>query len=171
MEYGLAGRVLAVMATVWTRMASTAAQPQPEPYESGRVLLVDDERDVRRMLQRCLARAGFDTVEVSDGRAALDLLRREAFDLVVSDVQMPIMTGIELLGALGSEGLDVPVVLVSGSLEVPDASKARELGAFDFFKKPFPIAELLQSVRRAALSRRSGRHAIAPRLSAEMTER
>src|SRR5258706_8011774 len=170
MECGLAGHVLALTARFRIRMASTAEQAQQEPHEGGRILLVDDEPHVRRMLQRCLTRAGFDTVEVSDGQAALDLLRSESFDLVVCDVQMPIMTGIELLEALRNEGLDVPVVLVSGSLEVPDASTAQELGAFDFFKKPFSLAELQQAARRA-LSRHSGRHAISARFGADTSER
>lgn len=132
----------------------------PAAYESGRVLLVDDERDVRRMLQRFLARAGFDTVEAGDGQAALELLRREPFDVVVSDVQMPVMTGIELLAALEHEGLEVPVVLVSGSLEVPDMDAALGLGAFDYLKKPFSLGELERTARRAALSRRSGYHRV-----------
>jgi two-component system response regulator AtoC len=142
-------------------MATALRLAGPEPHL--RVLLVDDERDVRRMLQRSMARMGFETTEAGDGQAALELLRHQDFDLVVSDVQMPGMTGIELLGALDREGLDVPVVLVSGSLEVPDAGAARDLGAFDFFRKPFSLEELRKAARRAAVSRRaSGRHSLRP---------
>jgi two-component system response regulator AtoC len=117
-----------------------------------RVLLVDDEANVRRMLQRGLVRAGFSTVEARDGRAALELLRSGDFDLVVSDVQMPVMTGVELLAALEHEGLDVPVLLISGSFEVADANTARELGAFDFFRKPFSMSELARAARQAVQS-------------------
>jgi len=124
------------------------------------VLVVDDEQDVRRMLQRCLARVGFATVEAPHGQAALDLLREEHFDLVVSDVQMPVMTGIELLEAVQHERPEVPVVLISGSLEVQDARMARELGAFDFLKKPFSISELQGSARRATEAGREKRPAV-----------
>jgi DNA-binding NtrC family response regulator len=122
--------------------------------DRGRVLLVDDERMLRRVLRRGLAQAGFEVVEACDGRAALELLRRERFDLVVSDVQMPVMDGLELLEALPTVQSDVPVVLMSGSLDLRENDDARHLGAFDFLKKPFGLTELQQIALRAANSHR-----------------
>jgi DNA-binding NtrC family response regulator len=141
-------------------MQSAANALEPEAPEPLRALVVDDEAHVRRMLQRGLARAGFVTAEVPHGQAALELLRRESFDLVISDVQMPVMNGPELLEALEREGLELPVLLISGSLEVPDVATARRLGAFDFFRKPFSVAELAHAAMRAAQSRRTSREGL-----------
>lgn len=105
------------------------------------------------MLVRGLERAGFEVIQADNGRDALYKLRQERFDAVVSDVRMPVMTGIELLEALGSEKLDVPVLLMSGSLEVADQQAAGRLGAVDFLRKPFPIAELQTRTLRAATGR------------------
>jgi DNA-binding NtrC family response regulator len=115
----------------------------------GRVLLVDDERMLRRVIRRGLVRAGFEVVEADNGVAALELLARERFDLVVSDVHMPLMDGVELLEALSTAQSAVPVVLISGSLEVQGKEDARRLGAFDFLKKPFALTELHQIALRA----------------------
>jgi DNA-binding response OmpR family regulator len=87
--------------------------------ERGRVLLVDDERMLRRVLRWGLARAGFEVVEADNGQAALELLSREHFDLVISDVQMPVMNGLALLQALSTARSEVPVLLISGSLDRP----------------------------------------------------
>lgn len=130
------------------------ASPSNDIVNSGRVLLVDDERMLRRVLARALARAGFEVVEVDNGFAALELLRRERFDLVVSDVQMPVMDGLALLQALSVAESAVPVVLISGSLEVPGKEEAIRLGAFDFLRKPFDLTELRQIALRAVNSRR-----------------
>lgn len=118
-------------------------------FEAGRVLVVDDEIEVRRMVVRCLKRAGFVTAEAGNGETALRLLREQTFDLLISDVQMPVMNGLELLEAVQSECPAVPVVLVTGSLEVQDAPMARALGAFGLLKKPFSITELQRTARRA----------------------
>jgi CheY-like chemotaxis protein len=118
-----------------------------------RILLVDDDRHVRRMLVRGLERAGLEVIQACNGRDALYKLRHERFDAVVCDVRMPVMNGIELLEALAHESLDVPVLLMSGSLEVSDLQTAGQLGVVDFLKKPFPIAELQTRALRAATNR------------------
>jgi DNA-binding NtrC family response regulator len=130
------------------------ASPSNDVVNSGRVLLVDDERTLRRVLARCLARAGFEVVEVDNGLAASELLSRERFDLVVSDVQMPGMDGIALLETLLVAESAVPVVLISGSLEIQGKEEAIRLGAFDFLRKPFDLSELRQIALRAVNNRR-----------------
>jgi DNA-binding NtrC family response regulator len=122
---------------------------------TGRVLLVDDERALRRILQRGLARVGFEVIEAGNGRTALELLRQQHFDVVISDVQMPVMNGLELLEAVSMEHAAVPVVLMSGSLHVSGKDSALRLGAFDFLRKPFDIAELQQSALHAVQSGRA----------------
>jgi DNA-binding NtrC family response regulator len=122
-------------------------------FGAGRVLVVDDEQVLRRVIRRGLVRAGFEVVEAENGAAALEQLRRERFDLVVSDVQMPVMDGVRLLEAMSAAHPTVPVVLISGSLEVQGKIEACHLGAFDFLKKPFALIELQQIARRAVKSR------------------
>ncbi len=111
--------------------------------------MVDDEPLLRSLLSRALARADFDVVEAASGRAALQLLCAERFDLVISDVQMPLMTGIELLRRLRHHQPELPVVLISGVFELaPDQSPA-DIGAFAVLSKPFPFEELHEVALRA----------------------
>jgi two-component system C4-dicarboxylate transport response regulator DctD len=116
-----------------------------EPLVLGKVLLVDDEPEVRRTFKRSLSRAGFAVVEASNGSSALDLARLGEFEVVVSDVCMPQMGGLELLERLGVEAPDLPVVLVSG---FADPATALDRGAFAFFEKPVKLADLHASVSR-----------------------
>lgn len=114
-----------------------------------RILMVDDEPLLRSLLSRALARADFDVVEASSGAAALQVLHAERFDLVITDVQMPLMTGIELLRKLRHHQPDLPVILISGVFELgPDQSPA-DIGAFAVLGKPFPFEELHEVALRA----------------------
>lgn len=114
----------------------------------GRVLLVDDEPELRRVFRRSLVRAGFDVTEAGDGAAALELSRQRDFEVVISDVCMPNMTGLVLLDRLLLEVPQVPVVLVSGSTAFMDVASALACGAFDFLQKPVSLGELRLRVER-----------------------
>ncbi len=107
-----------------------------------KLLLVDDEPELRRVFRRALTRAGFDVVEAADGQVALELSRQLKFELVVSDVCMPQMGGLQLLERLVLEAPDLPVLFVSGSTNFMDVSTAIACGAFDFLQKPVDLAEL-----------------------------
>jgi DNA-binding NtrC family response regulator len=120
----------------------------------GRVLLVDDEPELRRLLHRTLTRAGFDVVDAENGRVALEAARQERFDVVISDVRMPCMGGMELLERLQLEEPGLPVVLISGSLELTDRRGAVELGAFDFLAKPSQLADVQGVALRAVAAHR-----------------
>jgi DNA-binding NtrC family response regulator len=121
----------------------------------GRALLVDDEPELRRLLRRTLVRAGFEVVEAADGRAALEAARLAHFDVVISDVRMPRMGGLELLERLQLEEPGLPVVLISGSAEVLNRQSAVDVGAFDYLAKPIELGTL-QSVALSALTFRHG---------------
>jgi two-component system, NtrC family, C4-dicarboxylate transport response regulator DctD len=126
----------------------------------GRLLLVDDEPTLRRVIGRALVKAGFEVVEAANGRAALEALADERFDAVISDVRMPRMGGLEFLQRLLRDEPDMPVVLMSGSHEVQNATAALELGAFDYLQKPLVLADLQRSALRAVQAherRRFGR--------------
>lgn len=117
--------------------------------------MVDDEPLLRSLLSRALAHANFEVVEAASGPAALQLLCTEPFDLVISDVQMPLMTGIELLRKLRQHEPELPVVLISGVFELaPDQSLA-DIGAFAILAKPFRFEELHEVALRALGNRES----------------
>ena len=103
-----------------------------------RVLIVDDESNVRLMLQTALASVGYEVVEATDGHAALELLRGHDLrcDLVLLDLLMPRMDGMELLRRLRASGNVVPVVILTAHGSIPEAVEAMKLGAIDFLTKP-----------------------------------
>lgn len=121
--------------------------------ESRRVLVVEDTPAVLMSVRAILGAGGFDVVEATNGRAALDLLEEQTFDLVVSDVWMPEMDGIALLKTLRERQIDVPVVIISGgSPQAPlemTAPLADTFGAHAVLYKPFESAELLEAVNDA----------------------
>jgi two-component system, NtrC family, response regulator AtoC len=119
-----------------------------------RLLIVDDERNIRESLQRIFGLEGIDSSAAADGSEALALLKSEAFDAVVTDLRMPVMGGQELLEAMRSEGLRCPVVMISAIGEINDAVSALKSGAADYLIKPFNPDELILKVRAAVGNRR-----------------
>jgi len=133
-----------------------AKAPQPDAHvEPSRVLLVDDHPEVRRVVRRNLVRAGHFVVEAWNGRVAVELAREITFDLVISDLRMPDMSGIELLEVLHAHDPDLPVVLTSGSLDPLSHDEARELGVFAYLPKPVPFELMCETARRAVEQRRA----------------
>jgi serine/threonine-protein kinase len=126
-----------------------AAQASP-----GKVLLVDDQPELRRLFQRTLTKAGHVVVSAENGRKAIELAVQGDFDVVISDVRMPDMGGVELLAALRADDPDLPVLLVSGSPDLETAMKAVELGAFEYLTKPVSFEKLGASTQRAINLRR-----------------
>jgi CheY-like chemotaxis protein len=114
-----------------------------------RALVVEDERLVRSVVRRALARADFDVLEAEHGQAALELARATELDLVVSDVRMPIMGGFELVRHLRLEQPDLPVVMLSGDFELAPGQTAEDLGVFALIRKPFSVDELQRIALRA----------------------
>jgi len=123
----------------------------------GRVLVVDDQDDVRRMLLRMLGVSQYETLAASNARDAIELARQHAFDLVVSDVQMPDMGGVDLLRALHELDPDLPVLLLSGVPDLNTAMQAVQYGAFEYFAKPLELDRFLNSVARAIAACRKRR--------------
>lgn len=116
---------------------------------TGRVLVVDDERIVARVLARVLESAGHHVESCFDGREALSVLAAGEFDVVLSDISMPGLDGIELLRAVRSTDLDLPVVLITGAPSMHSAIHAVEFGALRYLQKPVESAVLCQTVERA----------------------
>lgn len=120
----------------------------------GRVLLVDDQPELRRLFRRNLSKAGHEVVEAWNGRCAIELAQLTSFDVVISDVRMPDMSGVDLLKALYQHDPDLPVVLVSGSPDATTVTEAIEYGAFAYLIKPVPFETMRENATRAITLRR-----------------
>jgi|EndMetStandDraft_2_1072991.scaffolds.fasta_scaffold261844_1 DNA-binding NtrC family response regulator len=121
----------------------------------GRVLLVDDQPELRRLFRRSLNRAGYTVVEAWNGRVAVELAQQVTFDVVISDVHMPDMSGIELLQTLKALDQDLPVVLTSGSPGPHTPLEVGEYGAFAYLVKPVPFEVMRETASQAVELRRA----------------
>lgn len=114
-----------------------------------RILLADDDRSLRRVLQFKLEKRGHDVTAVEDGQQALDRLAGGHWDILVSDIRMPGVDGIELLERSRSLHPDLKVVLITAHATVVQAVQAVKLGAFDYVTKPFEDDELFAVIEKA----------------------
>src|SRR5262245_34158900 len=113
-----------------------------------RILIVDDQEMMRDSLAATLVREGHEVVAAGDGPIAVDKLGASRFDLLISDLKMPKMTGIELLGEAKKLRPDMPVVLMTAFATVQTAVEAMKLGAYDYIQKPFDGDEIKHLVDR-----------------------
>jgi two-component system, OmpR family, response regulator len=125
-----------------------------------RILLVDDEQPIQTLLAFPLQRDGYDVVHASDGREALARFAEQTFDLVVLDVMLPKMDGLEVCRRLRAKGERVPIIMLSAKSEEIDKVLGLELGADDYITKPFSMREFRSRVkaalRRAGMARDDG---------------
>ncbi len=117
------------------------------------VLVVDDERYVRDSLCEVLQAEGLRTSAADGAEAAVELLGRERFDVIVTDLSMPSGDGLALLDEANAAGIAIPILVITGVGTVADAVAAMKAGAFDFLQKPVDPDELVLLVRRAATHR------------------
>ena len=113
------------------------------------LLVADDDPGLRESLERTLTREGYRVILASDGRAALERLQGGAVDLIVTDLKMPGLTGLELLRAAKAIAPDVDVILLTAFGTVEEAVKAMKDGAYDFLTKPFRREQLLKLIDKA----------------------
>ena len=114
-----------------------------------RVLLVDDEPAILRAYERTLPHDGVTVETAASGKQAVERVTAGSFDVIVSDIMMPEMTGIEFLKAVRAHDLDVPVILITGAPTLESAMRAIEYGAFRYLTKPVSAQELWETVVRA----------------------
>lgn len=113
------------------------------------ILIVDDEAQIRTTLRGVLSDEGYQVLDADDALQALDLISARRPDLVILDMWMPHMDGIELLEQLKLRAPELPIIIVSGHGTIETAVRATKLGASDFIEKPFSLDTILRSVRRA----------------------
>ena len=117
------------------------------------VLTVDDDEFVREILAAYLEDSGYGVLQAENGLLGLETFRREKPDLVMLDLRMPEMDGLEVLGFITKESPDTPVILVSGMGTIGDAIKALKLGAWDYIAKPIHDMGVLEHAVNKALER------------------
>ncbi|MBK6935242.1 MAG: sigma-54-dependent Fis family transcriptional regulator [Bacteroidales bacterium] len=113
-----------------------------------RILMVDDEKSVRETLREMLEYENYEVIDAENATKALDLLSSQSFDVILCDIKMPGMDGMELLEKI-LENYDIPVIMISGHGTIETAVDAIKKGAFDFIIKPFDLNRLLISIRNA----------------------
>lgn len=118
------------------------------------VLVVDDDEMFRNAITSCLEQAGFAVVEAANGKAALELIGQKKFDVILSDVDMPYFSGIELVRHLKRTNIQIPIFLMTGGMSI-DAEAAVALGAQDLFLKPFSDKMLQAALRKCVLETKS----------------
>ncbi len=106
------------------------------------VLIVDDDHSLRSMLSFVLGKEGYQVQEAQSGAEALKKLKGRRFDLVISDIRMPDLNGIELLKKIKTHDPDLPVIMITAYAATHDAIEAMKLGAEDYVMKPFNLEEL-----------------------------
>src|SRR3954447_1061430 len=120
------------------------------PSKTPRILVVDDDPSQRSLLDSFLSGQGFEIVTAASGQKALDTLRtRGEFDIMISDVRMPEMSGLETLRRARKEHEHLPVLLVTAYADIKEAVGAMRDGAVNYLSKPIDLDELLSSVRQA----------------------
>jgi putative two-component system response regulator len=130
------------------------AEAQLEPTQVPRILVVDDEEPIRRVIARLLQRNGYETETASDADEAMRLLKEKDFALVLTDMDMPGTSGLDLITQIGAGFDDIATVMVTGMDDAELANSALEIGAYGYIIKPFEPNEILINVMNA-LRRRS----------------
>ena len=120
-----------------------------DPASPIRVLIAEDEPNLGMVLEQFMAARGFAVTIVRDGRAALDTLRAESFDVALLDVVMPEVDGLEVLRQIREEPMPPEVIVITGNGTNETAIAALKLGAYDFLSKPYRMAEIEVLVKRA----------------------
>jgi two-component system nitrogen regulation response regulator NtrX len=116
-----------------------------------KILIIEDEEQIRRVLIRILTDedSKFEIFEASDGKKGLDLIKKESFDLVLCDIKMPKLDGIELLQKAKKINSTLPFIMLTGHGNIETAVDSMKLGAYDFISKPPDLNRLINSVRNA----------------------
>jgi two-component system KDP operon response regulator KdpE len=114
-----------------------------------RILIVEDEAGIRRLIRLSLAMEGYKTVEADSGWAAFELMLHDPIDLLLLDLRLPDMDGLDVIRRLRAAGSTVPIIVLSSRVEEAAKVEALDLGADDYITKPFGVDELLARIRAA----------------------
>jgi len=113
-----------------------------------RILVADDEDDLRTLLGDLLSRSGYDVVSAADGEEAIALIRSSKLDVALLDIQMPGLSGIEVLKFINQHSPSLRAIMLTGFADLKHAMEAREFGARDFINKPYKLDDILATITR-----------------------
>ena len=116
---------------------------------SSSILIIDDERSIRNVLRDILTNEGYVTDEAADGEEGFKKFSEKTYSLVICDIKMPKMDGIEFLQKATELNADIPIIIISGHGNIETAVEAVKKGAFDFISKPPDLNRLLITIRNA----------------------
>ncbi len=114
-----------------------------------RILVVDDEERFRNTMSKLLTVEGYEVSIAGTGPEALEMLRQNLHDLVILDVRMPEMNGVQVLSEIKKIDVSLEVIIMTGYTSVDTAKEIMKLGAYDYLLKPYAIAELLEKIDAA----------------------
>jgi DNA-binding NtrC family response regulator len=114
-----------------------------------KILIIDDERPIRSALKEILEYEKFDVDEAEDGQIGLELITKNTYDIVLCDIKMPRMDGMEVLEKAQEAGHEMPIVMISGHGNVETAVESLKNGAYDFIQKPLDLNRILVTIRNA----------------------
>lgn len=117
------------------------------------ILIIDDEPMIRQVLAAFLVQWGYASYEAENGRKGIDIFERERIDLVLTDLDMPVMGGLEVLAYIHEHSPDTPVVIISGAGQLDDAVQSVKLGAWDYLTKPIANMAILENTISRCLER------------------
>ena len=118
------------------------------------VLVIDDKDSMRKMLAQTLVEEGYEVETAANGNAGIKLARQRSFDLVLTDLKMPEMTGLEVLKSVKEMDVDTAVIVMTAFGTIEDAVDAMRKGAYDFISKPFQTEHLSVLIQKALENRR-----------------
>ena len=118
--------------------------PAPSPTRTpGRILVIDDDKSARLLLERVLTRAGHSVTLVDSGESGLELLAKDTFDLIITDKNLPGMDGLEVLRLARTKHPRLQAVVITGFPTPETKTSARDLGVFSYVTKPFGVLDIL----------------------------
>lgn len=118
------------------------------------ILVVDDEEHAREGLSKILTREGYGVETAANGKEAIDVIKRQSFDLVITDMRMPLMDGFEVLREIKKMDDSVGVIMITAYGEVESYLEAMNLGAFEYINKPVRVNELKRVITKVLEERR-----------------
>ncbi|MBI3110906.1 MAG: hypothetical protein A2059_01020 [Ignavibacteria bacterium GWA2_55_25] len=116
--------------------------------QKNRILVVDDEDALRTVLSSELEGEGYKVASAADGSEAIEILKKEGFDLILLDIKMPNVDGFEVLKFVKETHPDTKVIMLTGFADLKNAIESKKLGAEDFVSKPYDLVDLLTTVER-----------------------
>jgi DNA-binding NtrC family response regulator len=122
------------------------------------ILLVDDDLEFRKAMKKTFEKSGYDITVAADGQEALGFLDKRDFDLVITDLRMPNVNGIQLMEEIKKRRINVPVIFITAFGEVESYMDLMNMGAFDYINKPVKGQEILSVAKRALEAYGDSRH-------------